>query len=51
MKPIPEINKTYHFFGDGKISYSRHYLAKVIKIITPDKAKNIIYNNENLYEL
>lgn len=42
LKPIPEIRKYYHFWDDGKISMSRHYICKVEEIITPEEAKNII---------
>jgi hypothetical protein len=34
MKPIPEIGKYYHFFDDGKISPSRHYIARLERIIS-----------------
>ena len=30
---VPEEGKTYHFFDDGKIGLSRHYLATVEKVI------------------
>jgi len=30
---VPEVGKTYHFFDDGKIGLSRHYLATVEKIV------------------
>lgn len=38
----PEIGKEYHFWDDGKISPSRHYICKVIDIISIEQAKNII---------
>lgn len=38
---IPEVNKQYHFFDDGKISSSRHYIATITKILTKEEAKNI----------
>lgn len=31
--PIPQIGKTYHFYDDGKTSESRHYFAKVERIV------------------
>ena len=37
-QPIPEADKTYHIFDDGKISPSRHYLATIRCIIPFDKA-------------
>lgn len=33
MKPIPELNKEYHIFDDGKLRPSRHYKCIVIDII------------------
>lgn len=42
MKQVPIINQQYHFFDDGKINPSRHYIATVVDIITPDVAKNFI---------
>lgn len=39
---IPEINKEYKFYDDGKITYSRQYDATVINII--DKKSSKKYN-------
>ena len=33
MKPIPELNKEYHIFDDGKIKPSRHYKCIITDII------------------
>lgn len=33
MQQVPEVGKEYHIFDDGKISPSRHYTAKIVKII------------------
>lgn len=41
MNNIPEVGKFYHFWDDGKRSVSRHYIAKVEKIIPFEEAKNI----------
>lgn len=41
-KPIPEVGKTYHFFDDGKISPSRHYMVKILRVIPKEGAKNIV---------
>jgi hypothetical protein len=30
---VPEVNKEYHTFDDGKISPSRHAIAKVLEVI------------------
>jgi hypothetical protein len=40
-QPVPEVGKEYHIFDDGKISPSRHYIAKVVEIISPEDAKDI----------
>ena len=37
-----EIGKEYHFWDDGKVSPSRHYICKVIDIITLEQAKDIM---------
>lgn len=37
-----KIGKEYHFWDDGKISPSRHYICKVIDIISLEQAKNIM---------
>lgn len=42
LKPLPEVGKFYHFWDDGKVSTSRHYICKVERIITIEEAKNII---------
>ena len=39
---IPIKGQEYHFFDDGKISFSRHYMATVVDIIKPEQAKNTI---------
>lgn len=41
---IPIIGNQYHFFDDGKISESRHYIATVLEKITPEQAKDIYMN-------
>jgi len=41
-KNIPEIGKQYHFFDDGKISPSRHFIATVEEIIPIEESKNMI---------
>ena len=33
MKPVPELNKEYHIFDDGKIKPSRHYTCTITDII------------------
>lgn len=41
---IPEIGKEYHFFDDGKTSLSRHYVCRCERVITPEEAKKIIFD-------
>lgn len=38
----PEIGKEYHFWDDGKNSPSRHYICKIVDIISLEQSKNII---------
>lgn len=46
---IPKIGKYYHFFDDGKLSPSRHYICKVERIITPEEAKGVMVEVPNDY--
>ena len=46
---IPVVGKEYHFFDDGKISESRHYIAKVIELIPISEAKKIIISTPRQY--
>ena len=46
---IPEINKEYYFFDDGKISPSRCFKAKVVNIIPYENANEIMINIYNCY--
>lgn len=45
---VPVIGKQYHFFDDGKITYSRHYMATVVDIISPEQAKDIKMNYQDM---
>lgn len=47
---IPEVGKQYHFFDDGKISSTRHYIATVLEIIPIADAKNIIISTPRDYD-
>ena len=49
LEPIPEINKYYHFWDDGKVSPSRHYICRCERIITAEEAKNIMIEVPNEY--
>lgn len=44
LKPVPKIGSSYHFFDDGKIRESRHYIATVLDVITPEQTKNIMFS-------
>lgn len=44
LKSIPKVGSSYHFFDDGKITESRHYMATVLDVITPEQTKNIMFN-------
>lgn len=41
---IPTAGKQYHFFDDGKIRESRHYMATVLEKITPEQTKDVYIN-------
>ena len=41
LQPVPEVGKEYHIFDDGKIKPSRHYVAKVVELISTEDAKEI----------
>lgn len=41
LQPVPEAGKEYHIFDDGKIKPSRHYVAKVVELISTEAAKDI----------
>lgn len=51
MKEIPKIGKEYHFFDDGKISDSRHFIAIIDELIPIDEAKNIIISTPRDYDV
>jgi hypothetical protein len=47
---IPKVGKQYHFFDDGKISSSRHYIATVLEVIPIEEAKKIIISTPRDYD-
>lgn len=57
MEKVPVIGEQYHFFDDGKIRESRHYMATVLDVITPEQVKDIYVNRlgldvwESLYKV
>ena len=36
---VPQVGEKLHFFDDGKVSDSRHYMAVVTHVLTPEQAK------------
>lgn len=57
MEQVPVIGEQYHFFDDGKVRESRHYMATVLDIMTPEQVKDIYVNRlgldiwESLYKV
>lgn len=47
---LPIIGKTYHFFDDGKISNSRHYLATCLDIIPFERFNDILFEKALVYD-
>lgn len=46
-QPIPEVGKIYNFYDDGKLSHTRQFKAKVLKMISTEEAKNIQLSNDD----
>ena len=42
LEPIPEVGKYYHFFDDGKLSPSRHYICRVERLLSKEEANDIM---------
>ena len=40
-KKVPEVGLGYHFFDDGKVSDSRHFIAEILEVIPFEKAKEL----------
>ena len=38
---VPQVGEKLHFFDDGKVGDSRHYMAVVTHVLTPEQAKCI----------
>ena len=56
LVPVPHVGEVRHFFDDGKMSESRHYIATITKVIpykkAPQKLKKIWKNQRwNCYWL
>ena len=48
---LPIVGKEYHFFDDGKITESRHFIATIVELIPLDEAKNIIISTPREYDV
>lgn len=46
---LPQIGEFYHFFDDGKVTPSRHYIAKCIEIIPFEKFNEIELENVPMF--
>lgn len=44
MDAVPKVGDKHHFFDDGKIKESRHYIAEVLEVITPEEAENVVFD-------
>ncbi len=42
LESIPEVGKYYHFFDDGKLSPSRHYICRVERLLSKEEANEIM---------
>jgi len=49
LKEVPKVGKEYHFFDDGKITPSRHYIAVIQEIIPIEEADKIIISTPRDY--
>lgn len=38
---VPQVGEKLHFFDDGKVGDSRHYMAVVTHVLTPEQAKSV----------
>ena len=47
---IPQVGEKLHFFDDGKVSDSRHYLAVVTHVLTPEQAKRVYVDARTVCE-
>lgn len=40
MKPVPKANEQYPLFDDGKLNETRLYYGEVLRVLTPEEAKD-----------
>lgn len=43
MLPIPQVGKTYKFYDSGKVKESRQYDATVLRVITKEESKKVMF--------
>lgn len=48
---VPNVGEKLHFWDDGKTSDSRHYLAVVTHILTPEQAKLVFVDKRTVCEV
>lgn len=51
---VPKVGDKHDFFDDGKMRESRHSIAEILEVITPEEAKEVMitrteYENNNSY--
>jgi hypothetical protein len=42
LKRVPEVGEELHFFDDGKMSQSRHYIATVVRVVRYEDSMGIV---------
>ena len=45
LQDVPIVGKTYDFFDDGKITRTRHSMTTILRLVSPDDAKNIMVDS------
>ena len=48
---VPRVGEKLHFWDDGKSSDSRHYLAVVTHVLTPEETKLLYYRAKEVSEV
>lgn len=52
LLPIPKVGEYYHFWDDGKVAASRHFICKCEEIIPFEKVKKVNINDSiSLYDI
>ena len=47
---VPQVGEKLHFFDDGKVGDSRHYMAVVTHVLTPEQAKCVFIDSISFSE-